>query len=530
MSNTLLHTTAARSDRRILSDAGTFLGASWIAQAIGTIRSFAVARILSPDRFGLLQLALLVFEYARSSHGGLLFGMTKEASRAVGSGDESRLHRSKDVAFTGALVLGALALVGVPLFAWLRPDASIEARVAVGAGIFAALVHQVHTFYVALLRAQRRVGDASLTIVVFHASYALLAIVAAWRFGVTGVYFALVASYAAVSLLAWRRSRWRFKFSFDIGTTRGLLRRGVPVLVVTFLFRLISSIDKILVTHLFGLTGLGLYGLAKRAGGIAGGAAESVRWVTLPTFLEDVGRGSDPALHRARLLTIVGGMSFLLPPALATAALLCHLPLVWFLPEYVAAANPARVILLGAGFLSLAGVPRSLLVALDREPKLVAAQLATILGTVALVLFVAGRGGGLVGTAVATVAVQGLYAATVLALALDATGLGALETSKQVLRLLAPQIAVIWAVVAVGIHSSGSAASQPFLPWNWSWPQGVSGTVSAVLLVWIASLAIGAYCGSSRPLTGALRERSRGDRAEGPTRRTNDSVVGGPVA
>ncbi len=529
MSVTPSQAPASRSDRKILADAGTFLGANWVAQAIGTIRSFAVARILSPDRFGLLQLALLVFEYARSAHGGLLFGMTKEASRAVGSGDESRLHHSKDVAFTGALALGALALLGVPLFVWLRPDASIEARIAVGAGIFAALVHQVHIFYVALLRAQRRVRDASLTIVVFHACYALLAIVAAWRFGVTGVYVALVVSYAAVSALAWRRSAWRFTISFDIGTTKGLLRRGVPVLAVTFLFRLISSIDKLLVTHLFGLTGLGLYGLAKRAGGIAGGAAESVRWVTLPTFLEDVGRDSDPALHRARLLTIVGGMSFLLPPALATAALLCHLPLVWLLPDYAAAANPARVILLGAGFLSLAGVPRSLLVALDREPRLVAAQLMTILSSVALILVIAGRGGGLVGTAVASVAAQGLYAVTVLALALGATGLGAAEISKQITRLVAPQIAVIWAVVAVGIHSSGSAASQPFLPWNWSWPQGSAGIGAAVCLVWTVSLAIAGFCGTARPLAGAIRRRSRGARAETAPRAIGDPVVGGPV-
>jgi O-antigen/teichoic acid export membrane protein len=485
------------SNRRVIGDAGAFLGANWVGQVVGMVRSFTVARLLAPERFGLLQLALLVFEYGRSAHGGLLFGMTKEASQAVGAGDETRLHRTKDSAFTGTLVLGAVALLGVPLYGWLRPAASSEIRLAVAAGLLIALAGQTHTFYVALLRAQRKVPAASATLILFQVLYAVLAIAAAKFWGVEGIYLGMAVSYVAVAALAWHLSEWRFHLALRWGDLRRLFRRGVPVLGVTFLFRLISSLDKILVTHFYGIAGLGIYGLAKRAGGLAGGAAESIRWVTLPAFLEDVGRRADPEVQRARVLTLLEGMCFVLPPLLATAALLCHLPLEWFLPKYVAAAGPARVLLLGAGFLALAGVPRSLLVALDRELWLMAIQGGMIAVMVTLMSVVHAAGGGLVGTAQASVATQALYAAAVLALALRATGLVGGDLLRSVSRLFAPQCAAVAALILVGWWSAGGGVEALFgrVPWEWAWPRGVAASLTAAAAVWGATLGVAAWLG-----------------------------------
>ncbi len=486
------------SNRRVMGDAGAFLGANWVGQLVAVVRSFAVARLLAPERFGLLQLALLVFEYGRSSHGGLLFGMTKEASRAVGAGDEKRLHRAKDTAFTGSLLLGALALaVVLPLYRWWRPEASGEMRLAIAAGLLIALAARIHTFYVALLRAQHKVPAASMTVIAFQIIYALLAIAAAKFWNVEAVYVAMAVGYGAAAALAWHLSAWRFQWALRWNELRRLFRRGVPVLGVTFLFRLISSVDKILVTHFYGIAGLGIYALAKRAGGLAAGAAESIRWVTLPAFLEDAGRRAEPRAQRARMVALLEGMCFVLPPLLATAALLCHLPLQWFLPKYLAAAGPARVLLLGAGFLALAGVPRSLLVALDREPWLMAVQGGVVAVMVASMSAVHAAGGGLLGTALASVTTQAIYAVAVLALALRATGLAGAGLVRTVARLFAPQCATLGALVAAGWWSAGGGALELLgrAPWLWPWPRGLNGAAIAMVTVWGATLGTAAWLG-----------------------------------
>lgn len=473
-------------DRRFLRDAGAFVGASWVGQLVGTVRGFGVAAILSPERYGLFQLAMLAYEYARSSHLGTLHGMNKAVSRALGASDSESLHRSKDTAFTSAMGLAILTFACLPIHAWLRPEATVAERLAVAGGLAASAVYRFFNFHVALLRAGGRIPTASGLYVAFNLLYGAAALLGAWLGGPVGVWLAFVGSYGVVGLVAFYLSPWKFRLRWDLDELARLLRRGVPVVGVTFLGGVVASIDKLLVGGFYGVAALGIYSLAKRAAGLAASVAESVRWVTLPTFLEDAGAKCSGEQMRTRLLELCRWMSFLLPPLLATAALVVGYPIRWYLPAYLDAVSPARILLLGAGFFSLAGIPRSFLVALDREVSLVLAQIV-VLATVCGLATLAHRGGfGPSGVAMAAVVSQALYASLVLAMAFRATDWEWARVVRATASLLLCPVLVM-TTAALALHLNGPAV-------------GIPGFSAAVFGVWgVAALS------APRELTELLR-------------------------
>ncbi len=501
--------------RGLLRSSGTVVGANSLAQVISALRSFVVARLLAPERFGLLQVALLVFEYGRSCHFGLLHGMNKTVSRAVGSQRIEEAHRAKNTALTGTMTIGLVLLAGVPIYALLRPDAGQQETTTIAVGLLAALVYQLYNFNVSMLRAQRRIGAAGRSFVLFSLCYASLAIAGAWAWGLTGVYVAFVASYALMAIYAARVSAWRFRIAWHVPTLRHLFRIGLPVVVVDLFSVAAVTLDRLLVIHFHGVVGLALYSLAKRVFAMAGTVAASLNWVTEPDFLEDLGRDSRLEVPRARLLVIASAAGVLLPPLFACAALVIALPLRWLGPEYAGAIPPARVLLLGAGLLPLAGVSRSTLVALDKERLIVGAQLIGMVCLLVAALLLNVMGAGLVGFAIASVGAQGITAGCALVAALWATQVPLGSAWRSVGRILVPQLATLLALGLVCVAAADPSPQQSLLAGGWlRWPQGWTANAGAALAI-ASGAALGAWAAGSAGGAGAALREKWGARAAG---------------
>lgn len=220
-----------------------------------------LARVLTPQEFGLVSLALVVI-------GFLDVVSDLGVSQALIYLDASR--RRTDTALTATVVLGALIALALALLApvigrQLHEPETVPLLRLLALSIFAGSIGVVPD---TLLRKDldfRRRVPVQLSL---SATRGVLAIVLALAgFGVWALAIAQVAAQIVSSGVAWalvayrpRRDAWRVRRPELVE----LLRYGVPTAASGLLSNLVLNIDYIIVGRVLGATQLGLYTLAFR--------------------------------------------------------------------------------------------------------------------------------------------------------------------------------------------------------------------------------------------------------------------------
>ena len=257
------HTPAPPED---LARAGA-RGAFWqgLAQAVGKsvvlITTVALARILSPQEYGLVALALVLMAYAEAVADA---GVAQALIYLPRNRESARAAMLLSV-LTGC-VLAAVAFVSAPLIARIfdHPDVAPLVRVLA----LSLLATSLGAVPEALLRRQlrfQRLTVATVTRAVLTGVVTLILAVAgygAWSLAIGTV--AGSAAYAAccwlllperVPLRIWHAQRQE---------TRELVRYGAPVAGSTLLAKLIFDVDYVIIGLLLGAGALGYYTLAFR--------------------------------------------------------------------------------------------------------------------------------------------------------------------------------------------------------------------------------------------------------------------------
>ena len=244
--------------RRSARSAAVTLGGSWARLLVNLAGTVVLARLLRPDDFGLMAMAMTLMYYLGSlTDFGLSHAMVHaEALDARTAAGLFRLNRRLSLAM-GLLVAAcgpAVAwLYGRPVVAWL--SLGVAGTVAVG-----SLLNP----YVALLRRQFRFGVLTLgeTGGLLLSTAAAVVAAAFLGFGVWALVIQFAGQYLGAGLLAWRASGWRpmrrrdFAPFSELTAIRGYARN---VAAARLLGNVGRNTDTVLVGTLGGAGVLGLY-------------------------------------------------------------------------------------------------------------------------------------------------------------------------------------------------------------------------------------------------------------------------------
>jgi polysaccharide transporter, PST family len=308
-------------------------GAAWIAFSFGATQVLAIAtnlllaRVLSPQDFGLVAMANLLLAFAGPFHdSGLLpaFVALKDRVR------ESAATIAWSTPVTG-LGVAAVTVLAAPLAGALfaRPDVVPVIRVL-------ALVFVLNGLAVAPL--------AVISRELAFRSKAAVAIIAALTEGIVGIglalrgagYWSLVgaqlARAAVTGLAAWWLAPWKPLGRFAWARFREMARFGRHMVAGNLLGLLGSYLDNIVVGRWLGAEALGLYGTAFRWGRLPSQAlGTTVNQVAFPSY---VAVSAEPARLKAAYLRVLRTVSTLVLPA--------SLGLLVIAPVLVASLYPPR--------------------------------------------------------------------------------------------------------------------------------------------------------------------------------------------
>jgi O-antigen/teichoic acid export membrane protein len=152
---------------------------------------------------------------------------------------------------------------------------------------------------------------------------------------------------------------------------------------------------------------LGIYGLAVTLSSLVRYSADAVGFVIYPIFLRLYGETRDPARLRAHLERPTAFLSLIVSIGLGLSFLVLHLPVLWFLPAFVASIDVFRLLTVSIVFSSLSILPGYYLMAIDRQNWLVPLGVAAVAFNYLVGLATIRAGMGLPG--VAGAAATGLF-------------------------------------------------------------------------------------------------------------------------
>lgn len=410
------------------------------------IRGILLATLLGPAAFGGWALLRLGTRYATLAGLGVFRGLEVELLHPHEPATREG-HPRSEAAGTALgfilLVSGALATVALVLSAFV---ATPQHRLILQGFAAAVVAESLYSYVLVWTRVRTTLLRYALLEASTAALHLGLGVLLARSFGLAGA-FAALASAAAIGALA--GSRWvEMRPALERSTLRLMLKVGWPVALTGAVGILLHTADRWVVAAWGGQELLGYYAFAGALTSAAAALALAIRTVVFPEVYGEARlAGAATALRRhlerslmpfaALVPPVLGAIGFCLGPLVALAA-----------PGYTQAIAPARLFLLGGAAVGLVNLAAIGAVAAGRQrvlPAYAAVALAINLGLSIVALLV---GGGLEGVAAASLVGHVIFAAAVLGLNAQLSGVARPE--RLVVRALLPMVWCAAAVVMAG--------------------------------------------------------------------------------
>lgn len=400
--------------RKFFRDAVFYSTSNIFANILNFITGVMVRHILRPAAMGLFNEILLVFDYARYSHFGIIDSLDRELPYLYGSKNYDKVKLLRNIGFSFCIIISVF--ISIVLFI-----ASIVLRfkgdVIFASGLYVVMcmvaLQLLNSFYTVLNRAKHNFSVISINTILVAIFDIGIKIFLTIKFGLFGLLWASVLSFGMGLVYFYRASRQevRFILYFPYQEIIRLLKIGFPIFIMGFIYLTLRNVDRIMIIRLLDRESLGFYTIALMASVYAVQVPNLIYAVIFPRFYQAY--GEKQSIHKIKELFINPTLVFayFFPILIGFAILALPLLINYMLPAYKPGIAPAYLLLLGSSFLALVNMPAYLLIALNKQIYMVVIGVIGIcLGLPLNYIFIKIFHLGITGAAVATSITYFLYA------------------------------------------------------------------------------------------------------------------------
>ncbi len=382
----------------ILRDASKYTAATYVTWVGISAVGLVTKGLLGPTNVGIWSLLNIMLSYLSGAQLGCGDAVAKEVPYLRRKGDFATAQRLGDAMLGFVTLASAVTGLGVAVIAlWVGHSWSTPLRiglVVVGLGF---PLWMFVNMQIMASRAAKQFDVLSQQLVLQLAVTALIGIPLMWRWSIYGQY----ATYVASSILfvfffhhaAKREPLIQFAPRLDRRATLRLMAVGLPLQVSNGILLFQTTADSLLAARALGITALGYYSLAVTVKSYIYQTPTAFAVVMFPRFQEKFAESRDtPAALQDYVEKPIVGFSYLVLPLLIGASwevvpfLVRH-----FLPAFVPAIGPIKLLLIGSFFASLWQMPSQFLIAINKvwqNAALSCANAALVAGAVVLTLAV----------------------------------------------------------------------------------------------------------------------------------------------
>jgi len=394
----------------IIRDTTKFSVASYFANVFDLFTGIIIRRVLGPLAMGVFAELMLVFQYAKYYHLGTYESLDREIPYYNGRGEQSKVKRIQDAGFSFSFcvaVIVCLLLMGASFY--LRADRSLSWGL-----IFVGLLvvgQSILSFFIIIARTHHNFNLLSIYNFLFSLTSAVLTFLLIIKFGFIGAMCALLSTnILAIAYFISNGFRAKFSLKQDWQQVKSLLKIGLPIILYGFVFTTILNTDRFMIITFLGRVDLGYYSVATMVSGYLILIPNLIYTVLFPRFYEAFGREGDVRKMEFQFLTPTLIIAYLLPLVIGLTGLVLPMIIKYFLPQYWPGLVPAYILLIATFFIAMLGMSNYLLIALNKQMRMVYMGVAAIvLGVVLNYFFLKELHLGLAGVALSTLVTFFIY-------------------------------------------------------------------------------------------------------------------------
>lgn len=398
--------TQPRKAASLLRDSVALYGSTYIAVFFRFLQGFATAWLLGPALYGLRTVFGLIVDYEWFSHLGTFNAMHKEMPYHRGRGDHETAERIGNTVY-GVNLAYALGLAALLLLAAAYASAFLDVeRIYIDFLIFFAVfvvVSRIRNFYGARLVVDKESVLLGKVRILHDAAGSTLAAAFIYLWSLRGLFVALVLMNLISLAYIRARTTYRPRMILDFRLAWRLVEIGFPIMLISLVFILLRSVDKLLIASMMTREALGYYAAAAIiAAMLIDTTADVVSVLAFPRIMERLGQTGDRTQLRPYVEQPAVLIAYLAPLLIAALFLGVHLPIRFLAPEYLPSIDVARILVLGHFFFVVATTGLTVCVALNEQIRMVGLALLAVAVNAAANVIVIRAGWGIEGVALGT--------------------------------------------------------------------------------------------------------------------------------
>jgi PST family polysaccharide transporter len=233
------------------------MAGQWLVQAMQLVTSIVVARILSPNDYGLFAMSLVVTNFVML-FGNLGFGPALVHKKDL---DDNYIAVAFTATFVAAIILFCLVWVAAPFVGSFYGEPAVIELVRV-AGIGLLLTPLSAILNNLLVKNMMFKKIAMIDIGAQLVSQSIALVCAFSGFGVWSLVFASLSSHVVKMLSLMHFSQWKTRFYFDKKSFKELFQFGGNLIGFNFINYFARNLDNLIIGKFLGSIALGYYDLA----------------------------------------------------------------------------------------------------------------------------------------------------------------------------------------------------------------------------------------------------------------------------
>ncbi|MBN1493513.1 MAG: oligosaccharide flippase family protein [Candidatus Omnitrophica bacterium] len=439
-----MHKERNKEEMRIIKETAAFSGANYFAQGLLMIRGFIIASVLGPALYGIWTIYRTFLSSAHFLSLGTTSAMVRQVPLEEGRGNHAAREKMQQATFAWNVLSCGVVSVILLVLSFLCRDTDRRIEFILAACAF--FLNAFKIFMPFKFNSERKIMEMSRFNILYAIMNTVFGLILLFSYKINGLLVALIITN--VILMVWMRVRGEFSLAlnFDFTMIKGLMNIGFPIMVLYVAFFLMAHIDQFVIYFMLGKSMTGYYGLAAFISQIVHFIPYAIATVLMPRMMHKLGRTGETTAIEEYFTKPIMLLSGFLPIVFGLIFINIDSIIFYCLPKYIPSLTVLRILLVGLFFTSLLKVPMDILIAFNKQAKLLYVMIVLLaIGTIVDIVMVS-CGYGIVGVAAATSVI--FYAASLLT---NAYVLRSFGKSWKLFGLALLRIHVPVAYVAIGL-------------------------------------------------------------------------------
>jgi O-antigen/teichoic acid export membrane protein len=340
--------------KKALKDITILTISQYVVLVLVVLRGFLFSKYLGPEGFGIWQTIFLIFTYGQYSHLGLFNGASILAPENLGAGKTEEANRYLSSAITWMNIFGIFFFILTCAYAFLGFSGFISSNLfPVMIAVVAVPITFNFNFSVYRLQYRGYYKKAGLMQSLMAVTDLILSFILLMTYGLTGAFIGMIISLAVFSLIITRDGYKDLFIFFDRKTFSKLIGTGFPVLIVSFVFAVLTTSDKLSVANLFSKTEMGFFSNAVSLAMLPYTISMALNGVTTQRMLEEYGKTKDKKSIKLFLDENIFAVAFLIPFFSILLVAFAEPVITVILPKYVDSLRFVDKLSIGVYFLAI---------------------------------------------------------------------------------------------------------------------------------------------------------------------------------